>query len=171
LTACYSYGTYGADPSNWPTGWNSNSGNHTNVSCNWTANGYRLPTEAEWHFAAIGGNQTHNYTHSGSNDIDEVAWYSGNSGWTTHTVGTKASNELGTYDMSGNVWEWVWDIYGIYPVGAQTNPHGALNGGSRVIRGGSWYCSANGFTVSVRVEVQAASQYIDFGFRLCRISF
>jgi len=170
LTPCYSYSTYGTDPDDWPTGWNSNYQNHTNVSCSWTADGYRLPTEAEWHFAARGGNQTHNYTYSGSNNIDEVAWYSGNSGGTTHTVGTKAANELGTFDMSGNVWEWVWDIYGSYPGGFQTNPHGAVSGYTRVFRGGSWYSDADYCTVSLRYSGYATYSYHNIGFRLCRFS-
>jgi len=170
ITPCYSYGTYGTNPDDWPTGWNSSSSNHTNVTCNWTADGYRLPTEAEWHFAALGGNETHNYTYSGSNNIDEVAWYWNNSGSTTHTVGTKAANELGTYDMSGNVWEWVWDIYGSYPGGAQTNPHGAVSGDYRVFRGGSWYDVAFYCTVSDRYNYYATYTYYSIGFRLCRVS-
>ena len=170
LTPCYSYSTYGTNPANWPSGWNTSSTNHTNVSCNWTANGYRLPTEMEWQFAARGGNQTHNYTYSGSNDLNAVGWYSSNSGSTTHTVGTKAANELGTFDMSGNVWEWVWDIYGSYPGGAQTDPHGATSGSTRVDRGGSWYTSANGCTVSVRDDADAPVSDNNVGFRLCRVS-
>jgi formylglycine-generating enzyme len=170
ITPCYSYSDYGTNPDDWPTGWNTNWQNHMNVSCNWTADGYRLPTEAEWHFAALDGNQTHNYTYSGSNNIDEVAWYYDNSGSTTHSVGTKAANELGTYDMSGNVWEWVWDIWGSYPGGAQTNPHGAVSGDYRVFRGGCWNSNASGCSVSGRNNFYATYSYYFIGFRLCRVS-
>ena len=169
LTPCYSYSSYGTNPDNWPSGWNTSSGNHTNVSCNWSANGYRLPTEMEWMFAAKGGNQSQGYTYSGSNDINAVAWYYGNSGSTTHTVGTKAPNELDTLDMSGNVREWCWDIYGSYPSGPQTDPHGATSGSYRVERGGSWYSNASYCTVSYRGFSNAASPGSIIGFRCVRI--
>ncbi|HNT52663.1 MAG TPA: SUMF1/EgtB/PvdO family nonheme iron enzyme, partial [Candidatus Syntrophosphaera sp.] len=170
LNPCYSYSTYGTHPDNWPSGWNTSYTNHTNVSCNWTANGYRLPTEMEWMFAAKGGNQSQGYIYSGSNDINAVAWYAGNSGSTTHTVGTKAVNELGTFDMSGNVWEWVWDIYGSYTSGPQTDPHGATSGSYRVVRGGAWNTGADHCAVSSRGNLDAAYTFPHLGFRLCRVS-
>lgn len=111
--------------------------------CEWlsktTGKTYRLPTEAEWEYAAIGGNQSNDYKYSGSNSIDAVAWYKNNSNNTTHAVGTKAPNELGIYDMTGNVWEWCSDWYGRYSSDAQTDPLGAAFGKDYVLRGGSWY--------------------------------
>jgi len=173
LTPCYSYSTYGTNPDDWPSGWNTSFSNHTNVNCNWSANGYRLPTEMEWQFAARGGNQTHNYSYSGSNDLNDVGWYWDNWGSannSTHSVGALAANELGTFDMSGNVWEWVWDIYGSYPSGSQTNPTGANSGSSRVFRGGGWGSDALGCTVSFRNGYNATGSSYILGFRCVRVS-
>jgi len=114
--------------------------------------GYRLPTEAQWEYAAKGGNGSPgNYTYSGSNILDDVAWYKDNSGDETHEVGKKAPNGLGLYDMSGNVWEWCWDLYTDYhwPSGyPQIDPEGPSSSTSRMVRGGSWGDSA-GFACSV----------------------
>ncbi len=101
-----------------------------------TGKQFRLPTEAEWEYAARGGNQSKGYIYSGSNNANEVAWCDGGNG--THPVGTKQPNELGLYDMSGNVWEWCADWYGGYSSGAQTDPTGPASGSDRVERGGSW---------------------------------
>ena len=103
-----------------------------------TGKQYRLPTEAEWEYACRGGISSAHYKYSGSNNIDDVAWYVDNSSSTTHIVGTKQANELGIYDMSGNVWEWCSDWLDSYSSGSQTNPTGAVSGYTRVFRGGSW---------------------------------
>ena len=113
-----------------------------------TGRNFRLPTEAEWEFACRGGNNSRGYKYSGSNDIDNVAWYWDNSGEKTHPVGTKAPNELGIYDMSGNVYEWCNDWYGNYTSYSQMNPTGPRSGSDRVGRGGCWnngarYCRSS----------------------------
>ena len=108
-----------------------------------TGKKFRLPTESEWEYAARGGKKSRGYQYSGSSNISDVAWYyDGNSGSKTHPVGTKQANELGIYDMSGNVWEWCQDWYGSYVSLSQTNPTGAVSGPYRVYRGGSWYYDA-----------------------------
>lgn len=111
-----------------------------------TGETFRMPTEAEWEYAARGGNKSEGYIFSGSNNIGDVAWYTGNSGSISHIVGTKAPNELGLYDMSGNVWEWCSDWYGntyYSQSGGTTNPTGPSSGSDRVRRGGSWCANAS----------------------------
>ena len=129
-----------------------------------TGKRFRLPTEAEWEFAARGGNYSKGYKYSGSNRIDDVAWYEGNSSM-TNQVGTKSPNELGIYDMTGNVREWCSDWYGEYPSSSQTNPTGPADGSYRVNRGGDYY-SVSGCRVSYRSRNFPDFQNTVNGFRL-----
>ena len=127
---------------------------------------FRLPTEAEWEFAARGGNKSQGYTYSGSNTIDNVAWYSGNSSSKTHVVKTKSPNELGIYDMSGNVWEWCQDWYGSYSSAAVTDPQGASSGSNRVSRGGGWNSNATYCRCTYRYYNTPTNTYSSLGLRL-----
>ena len=115
-----------------------------------TGKNFRLPTEAEWEYAARGGQKSKGYKYAGSNTLSDVAWYDGNSSSKTHPVKQKQANELGLYDMSGNVYEWCQDWYGRYSSNAQTNPTGPSSGSGRVYRGGSWYSSASYCRVAYR---------------------
>ena len=130
------------------------------------SNGYRLPTESEWEYAARGGEKSSGYLYAGGDSLDLVGWYNENSGSRTHAVGGKLANELGLYDMSGNVWEWCWDWYGDYDDEASTNPQGADKGGSRVFRGGSWYGVPQYCRAAYRSYSGPTSRSINLGFRL-----
>ena len=131
-----------------------------------TGKSFRLPSEAEWEYAARGGNKSRGYQYSGSNTIGDVAWYGDNSSFMTHAVGTKQPNELGIYDMTGNVWEWCQDWYDIYSSSPQTNPTGAVSGSYRVNRGGSWNCFARSCRASCRYRCTPDFRNGDLGLRL-----
>jgi formylglycine-generating enzyme required for sulfatase activity len=124
-----------------------------------TGQNYRLPTEEEWEYAARGGNKSKGYEYSGGNEIIHVAWYNENSGGRSHNVGTREPNELGIYDMSGNVWEWTSSLY---------SNDGSDDGSDCVVRGGSWGLNARRCRVSNRANGNsyAAFGYIALGFRL-----
>ncbi|MTI96566.1 MAG: formylglycine-generating enzyme family protein [Firmicutes bacterium] len=157
--------------------------------------GYRLPTEAEWEYAASGGHEADpdepRFLFAGSNDIDEVAWYFSNSGeyiftgeslgynysnhgashiegMSTQEVGQKKPNQLGIYDMSGNVWEWCHDWYGNYSGEDRTNPIGASDGHTRVMRGGSWFFGVNDCRVGCRLYRSPHDKLFRLGFRIAR---
>ena len=115
-----------------------------------TGKQFRLPTEAEWEYAARGGNKSNRTKYAGGSDIDNVAWYGEHSNSPTHPVGQKRANELGLYDMTGNVWEWCQDRFGYYSSASQTNPRGPATGDCRVLRGGSWCMDARFCRLSFR---------------------
>ncbi|MDR0569007.1 MAG: formylglycine-generating enzyme family protein [Spirochaetaceae bacterium] len=133
------------------------------------ADGYRLPTEAEWEYAAKGGSKaTHVYLYAGSNDPAEVGWFKENSGDMTRSVGTKEPNTLGLFDLSGNVWEWCWDWYGEYSAQAQTNPVGPVSGDARIVRGGSWGSISRTLRSTERGRGDPGALSGSLGFRVVR---
>ncbi len=131
-----------------------------------TGENFRLPTEAEWEYAAKGGNKSRGFKFSGANMIEAIGWYTANSGKKTHPVGKKAPNELGIYDMSGNVWEWCSDYFGDYTEERQINPTGPETGRTRVARGGGWLISSRACRVTMRCSYNPVRSYNDSGFRL-----
>jgi len=131
-----------------------------------TGMNYRLPTEAEWEYAARGGLQSRGFRFSGGNVLLNVAVFVNNSANSTHPVGTKQPNELGIYDMTGNVWEWCHDRYALYTATPKTNPQGATSGSRRVLRGGSWGSPAAQCRISYRLNFPTNTRNSNDGFRL-----
>ena len=165
LTPCYSIDG-STDPDDWGEVPTSSNSTWNAATCNYEAEGYRLPTEAEWEWLARGGE---NYEYAGSDNVDDVAWYTSNTNYTgTREVKTKAPNGYGLYDMSGNVCEWCWDWYG--SISDSSAADGASSGSYRVSRGGSWKYYANRASVSYRVNRSPNSRINCYGLRVVRPS-
>ena len=164
LTPCYTING-STDPDKWGTVPTSRDNTWDAATCNFEANGYRLPTEAEWEWLARGGEE---YTYAGSNTVKDVAWYTSNTNDTgTREVKTKAANGYGLYDMSGNVYEWCWDWYG--SINESTAAAGASSGSNRVHRGGSWFSFADHCEVANRYDYYPFGRdYGLYGMRVVR---
>ena len=134
------------------------------VTVNWKANGYRIPTEAEWEYAARGGKRSKGYKFAGGDN----GWNLDNSGYKTHPVGKRSANEIGLYDMSGNIWEWCWDWYGSYSSSSQRDPKGPDSGSYRVKRGGSWFVPASSCQSASRNFHHVYFRHYSYGFRVLR---
>ncbi|MBO4264192.1 MAG: formylglycine-generating enzyme family protein [Bacteroidales bacterium] len=133
-----------------------------------TGKTFRLPTEAEWEYAARGGRRSRGKVYAGSDNMSNVGWYDANAGGTTHPVKNKGVNELGLYDMSGNVWEWCNDWFGEYGYDDLTNPRGPSSGSTRILRGGSWYNGTWHCRVSFRSGEGPSLRTYIVGFRLAQ---
>ncbi|MBQ6269095.1 MAG: SUMF1/EgtB/PvdO family nonheme iron enzyme [Bacteroidetes bacterium] len=164
------YSLYGnTDVDTWGAVPITNSDTWNNIKMNFFANGFRLPTEAEWEYAAKGGQYTSNFIYSGGNNLDDVSWNQDNSGKRTHVVGQKNYNELWLYDMSGNVWEWCWDWSAEYKrtwIFSQNNPTGPSVGEKRIIRGGGFDSYLDNIKVTYRYADNANKKHIDAGARI-----
>jgi len=152
---------WGSAPAGSDSAWNA-------VAADWGANGYRLPTEAEWEYACRAGTTTAYNT--GAAVSDAAAWYAANSDMKTHEVGKKLPNARGLYDMHGNVWEWVWDWSGAYPAGSVTDPAGPESGSFRVLCGGGWCHDARRLRSAYRGGSYPHSRRSVIGFRVVRVA-
>lgn len=174
LTPCYTISGK-TDPADWGAFPTLSDETWNKAECNWNANGYRLPTEAEWEYAARAGDATvDSFTWSGTNaetSLGEYAWYLSNADSKTHEVKKKSENANKLYDMTGNVWEWCWDWWpasGAYSADEATDPHGDSSGSLRVLRGGGYNNDAGSCAVSCRDRSSPNSLRNSFGFRVCR---
>ncbi len=165
LNPCYSKSGK-TDPSKWGKIPDLKNKDWDEITFNSTANGYRLLTESEWEFAARGGLISQQNIYSGDNDVNLSGWYNRNSENKSHPVASKIENELGLYDLSGNVWEWCWDWYSDYLSGSQINPLGAEKGSYRVLRGGSWRSDKERLKVVFRDYHNPSLRYGFIGFRI-----
>ena len=164
LTPCYTIDGK-TDPKDWGTVPVSSDSTWNAATCDFKADGYRLPTEAEWEWAARGGKDY--TTYAGSNDIDEVAWWLNNAYGGTNAVKTKKANGYGLYDMSGNVWEWCWDWY-YGKISNDTPISGSVLGSRSIIRGGSWKYQLGSARVANRINYGPYEREDDYGFRVVR---
>ena len=151
-----------------PAVWSRDASAWEKLKCDFYADGYRLPTEAEWGFAAQSGSKNVRKAYGTESSPDEVCWYAGNSGGQCHSVTSKKGNEEGLHCMSGNAQEWCWDWYGDYPAEKQLNPEGALTGSTRVLRGGGWASPAAECTIYRRGNAEPGFADDTSGLRLCR---
>jgi len=148
---CYSYQTAGnTNPCTWPEGWDQADANHENLICDWDADGYRLPTELEWMWAARGGLATHNWSYSGHEWIDPCGWYDRNSGYSVHALGMKVANELGIFDMTGNLNEWCWDNYNSADRKGHRQGKEPQRANMKLLKGGSYYVDSLACVISYR---------------------
>lgn len=165
FTPVYSYKDYGTDPGQWPKNWDNPTRNRKNLAFDRSASGYRLPTEAEWEYAAGGGKLSQHREFCGDDSLNLVGWHKTNSGFSVHPVGWLRPNELGFYDMSGNLWEWCWDS----SPSSSSPHHPAYSGHKRALRGGAYNVSEHRCRVQYRYwALPQIKRSPSIGFRVCR---